>query len=211
MVRQELCSFLKKTSGPSSLEGNIFFMPICNLHQVMKCTRTLRTQNMQRTCCSNLAFSFGTNFLPARNYHLRQVSFLHEGLLQLPPQGGLLLSTHLTRVIQMGIGTTERATSASQLLLGVVFTGARAGIISKSPALGISNCSAPHLCPPSSDPESTDLRTHGLCRAQRTVSTTPAHQTLLGDRDGWVNGAVGEIFIFKPDSLIPVPRPHPSP
>lgn len=52
---------------------------------------------------------------------------------------------------------------------------------------------------------------HGLCRAQRTVSTTPARQTLLGDRDGWVNGAVGEIFIFKPDSLIPVPRPHPSP
>lgn len=38
--------FLKKTSGPSSLEGNTFFMPICNLHQLMKCTRTLRTQNM---------------------------------------------------------------------------------------------------------------------------------------------------------------------
>lgn len=46
MVRQELCSLLKKTSGPSNLEGNTFFMPICNLHQLMKCTRTLRTQNM---------------------------------------------------------------------------------------------------------------------------------------------------------------------
>lgn len=34
----------------------------------------------------------------------------------------------------------------------------------------------------------------GLCRAQRTVRTPPACQTLLGDRDGWVNGAVGEIL-----------------
>lgn len=34
----------------------------------------------------------------------------------------------------------------------------------------------------------------GLCRAQRTVRTPPACQTLPGDRDGWVNGAVGEIL-----------------
>lgn len=33
VVRQEICSFLKKTSGPSDLEGNTFFMPICNLCQ----------------------------------------------------------------------------------------------------------------------------------------------------------------------------------
>lgn len=46
VVRQEACSFLKKTSGPSSSEGNIFFMPICNLRQLRKCARTLRTQNM---------------------------------------------------------------------------------------------------------------------------------------------------------------------
>nr|XP_019603172.1 PREDICTED: F-box/LRR-repeat protein 20 isoform X1 [Rhinolophus sinicus] len=73
------------------------------LYDCQQITRAGIKRLRQRTCCSNLAFSFGTNFLPARNYHLRQVSFLHEGLLQLPPQGGLLLSTHLTRVIQMGI------------------------------------------------------------------------------------------------------------
>lgn len=62
------------------------------------------------------------------------------------------------------------------------------------------NC--PHLCPPSRDPESTETKC-GLCRAQRTVRTLPACHTLFGDRGGWVNGAVGDIFIFKPGCLIP--------
>lgn len=73
------------------------------------------------------------------------------------------------------------------------------------------NCSAPHLCPPSSDPESTDLR-NMACAELRELWGHPAHQTLLGDRDEWVNGAVGEIFVFKPVSFIPIsPHPHPRP
>lgn len=76
------------------------------------------------------------------------------------------------------------------------------------PALGIPNCS-PHLCPPASDPESTDLR-NAACAELRELWGLPLPIRLLGDRDGWVNGAVGEMFIFKPGSLIPVPAAPPS-
>lgn len=61
------------------------------------------------------------------------------------------------------------------------------GIISKSPALGISNCSAPHLCPPSSDPESTDLR-NMACAELRELWALPLPIRLcLGtEMDGWM-------------------------
>lgn len=46
------------------------------------------------------------------------------------------------------------------------------------------------------------LRAQTCARAQRAVRTTPACQTLPEDRDGWVNGAAGEIFTFKPGCSI---------
>lgn len=84
------------------------------------------------------------------------------------------------------------------------------GIISKSPALGISNCSAPHLCPPSSDPESTDLR-NMACAELRELWALPLPVRLcLGtEMDGWM--VLWEKFLSSNQTLIPVPRPHPSP
>lgn len=65
------------------------------------------------------------------------------------------------------------------------------------------NCS-PHLCPPSSDPESTNLR-NAACAELRELWGLPLPIRLCLRTDGWVNGAVGEIFIFKPGSFVPVP------
>lgn len=69
-----LCSFHKKTSGLSSLEGNRFFMPVCNLCPLMKCTRNLRPQNMvsfgqvERAppSCLNIKDAFENSVRPQR-------------------------------------------------------------------------------------------------------------------------------------------------
>lgn len=42
-------------------------------------------------------------------------------------------------------------------------------------------------------------------RSSENCEDYPCPSALPGDRDGWVNGAVGAIFIFKPGSFVPVP------
>lgn len=74
------------------------------------------------------------------------------------------------------------------------------------------NCSAPHLCPPSSDPESTDLRKWLVQSSENCEDTLPIKLCSGTEMNGWM--VLWEKFLSSNQSLsslyhhTPIPGPE---